>query len=217
MLNVNNSKTLLVAAVVALTSVLASAGVTLNMATGYMYKDNGSNLLDTSDSAATGGTMVLIADTDGDGFGDLTQATASWVGDPDDVAVGRWEANGFYLGGAGNSFDAVPFDLAGGVTAGDDLLLVWYDTPYSAGAVGPGDLVNFGTFRSDSILSGSDIAWVVPADGSTFSLNFATVSAGGESLDSAGYATQTTVPEPVSMSLLAIGGGLLLRRRRRTA
>jgi len=205
-------KKLALMAAIALSPALANASVTLNMANGVFYKADGTTPL------PTGSTLVLLADANNNGFGDLTQATTTFKADPGDVVLARFASNDF-AAGPGSSFDAIQFDFTG-LTAGRAIELVWYDTPFNAGATGPGNSVHFGVFRSSSILSFSDIGWNVPSDGSAFNLNFLTQSTGGDSPESAGIASFITaaapVPEPTSGIVALIGMGLasLFRRNR---
>lgn len=201
-------KIVLLTAVVAFGAAVAQANVTLSMFNGYFYENDGTTPL------SLDSTIVMLCDADGDGFGDLTQATTSWIADVDDVVVGRWNLNE-NAAGAGSSFDFFSFDLAGTVGTGDKLMLVWYDKTYGVGDAGPGEGVHFGTFRTDDAISFSDSGWFAPADGAAINLNFATVSAGGDSLDSTGIASYQTVPEPASAVLALLGGGMVYAARRR--
>lgn len=199
-------------AAVAFGATLAQASVSLNMYNGFFYENDGSTPL------SLNSTIVLLADANNNGFGDLTQATTSWTADAGDVVLARWNLNE-NAEGAGTSFDAVIFDYAG-LTAGYDMLLVWYDKTYSVGDVGPGEGVYFGTFRTDDVISYSTINWSVPTDGGLYDLNFMTAAlAGGtgESLESAGIAQYQTIPEPATAVLAVIGGGLayFVRRAKR--
>ncbi len=190
----------ILAALLAVTPVVAQASVTINMANAYWYTHDG-----VTSQLPTGSTITLIADADGDGFGDLTQATDTWLGDADDVLMARWGSNGWVVWGEdGNSWDShqVPF---AGLAAGDPILMVWYELPYDGGATGPGEGVYFGSYGD----------WLVPADGATVQYNFQTVAAGGQIPDCEGVADQMTVPEPASLALMLLGGGLLAARRRR--
>lgn len=196
--------------IVAFSATTAQASVTLNMSLGFFYESDGLTPL------AANSTLVLLADADNDGFGDLTLATDSWVDDIGDIVLAQFPMNGF-LAGPNSSFDAINFDLIDGVDTGDDLMLVWYDQTFEPSDEGPGKDVSFGTFRSDSVISFSDIAWEVPADGNTVNLNFITTLIGGDSPESAGAAQYVTVPEPAAIVLLISGAGLMAARRRRVA
>jgi hypothetical protein len=196
-------------AAVAFCATIAQADLTFNMINGFFYENDGSTPL------SLNSTLVLLADTDNDGFGDLTQATTSWKADDGDTVLFRWNTDDSM--GAGSDGEGLYYTGYAGLTAGRDLMLVWYDKAYSAGDAGPGEGVYFGTFRTDSVISFSDIAWELPPDGYTISLNFATVNMGGDSADSLGVAQYQTVPEPATALLVAIGGGMayVLRRNKR--
>lgn len=102
------------------------------------------------------------------------------------------------------------------------MLLVWCDTPFGAADAGPGNNVYFGTFRSDSAISFSDIGWVVPADGATVNLNYLTSSFGGDTPESAGRAqfktvpsVTTAIPSPSAAALGLAGFALIALKQRR--
>jgi hypothetical protein len=193
--------------VVMFSALFAQANVVLNLIEGYLYKNDGSTVLPENS------TIALLCDANNDGFGDLTQATTSWAADAGDIVLGRWAFN--YNLDAGVGSDSITYDLTGTVGVGDNLMLVWYDKAYSAGDAGPGEGVHFGTFRTDDVISFSDIAWTTPTDGG-WNLNFATANAGGDSLESAGAAQYQTIPEPATALLIAIGGGMAYVIRRKS-
>src|SRR5262249_35268203 len=159
----------------------------------------------------------------------LTQATASFLGDSGDQVLARFPTNGFL--GPDNSYsDGLTFDTSAGpgiiavpnlaALVGKDLLLVWNDKSYTPAAPGPGGGIRFNTFRTDSIDSanGSTAAWILPPNGTTNALNFLTIAEGGSSAELAGATTQITaaVPEPASLAIAVLGCGLMLGRRRRS-
>ena len=199
-------KKLALLALVALAPTAAQAAVVLNMAIGVLYKADGVTPLDANS------TLVLLCDADNDGFGDLAQATDSWTADAGDIVAAIVPTDNL-LGVDGSAYLALTVDVAG-VTAGKPLMLAWYDLPFDASASGPGQGIAFGAYRTDDVVNYSEIAWFVPADGATSALNFTTVNGYGELAESVGVANMVTVPEPVTMSLLAVGGLLLARRRR---
>jgi hypothetical protein len=202
-------KLIAVMLVLAMAPAAAQAGtVTLNMVNGLFFKADGTTGLPENS------TLVLLADADRDGFGDMTAAVNTWTADPDDILLQRWGSNDF-AAGPGSSFDSVIFDYTG-LAAGDPMLLLWYCLPYDAmDDDGPGQEVDFGMFRSDDVLSASKIGWNVPAEGDTTDLNFATTSLGGDIPDPAGVAQYTTAPEPATMLMLLAGGAMMSRYARR--
>ena len=201
-------KKLLLMVVIALSPAVAQASVTLNMSIGFLSTNDGSLLAD-------GSTLTLLADTNGNGFGDLTQATSSWTGDPEDILLARFPSNGF-LAGTGTSFDAITFEFEG-LEVGDPMLLVWYDLPYDSAAEGPGEAVEFGTYRDDQPRDGANIGWNVPADGATVGLNFVTTNVGGsvdDALGQAQFSTVGVIPEPATALVTLLGGALVMTRSR---
>ena len=199
-------KKFVVILVAAMGSAVSQATVTVNMWGGIFLKAVGLTPL------SFNCTVLLLADANNYGFGDLTQATTSWTADAGDIVLARWGTDD--INAAGSSESAIVFDYAG-LTAGYDMMLVWYDKAYNAADAGPGELVAFGTFRTDDTISFSDMGWFVPSDGFTVALNFATESLGGDSADSLGIANMTTIPEPATALLALIGGGLAYMVRRR--
>jgi len=198
----------------------AQASISLALEAGYLFTAGGGSPLPTDS------TLVLLVDKDGDGFGNLTQATSSFKGDPDDVILayfrnGPLPADEPY--GPGSASAVVEFEL-NGIPVGADLLLVWYNTPFLNNVnAGPGGGVSFGTYRTDSVSPDGSIPWEVPADGaSALPLTFYTIGltgTAGAPADSAGYANFTTaaVPEPASLAILAAGVSLMVARRRNRA
>jgi autotransporter-associated beta strand protein len=74
---------------------------------------------------------------------------------------------------------------------------------------------NSGTFSGyadDSTFSFGGMDWVINYNDSTGGSNFS-----GEQTTAAGFVTMTVVPEPSSLGLALLAGGLLATRRRRTA
>lgn len=206
-------KTILLAAALALASRQAHANVALNLDFENLYSTNLLTL------APANGTVVLLASTLDSSFGNLTLATTQFT-DPaqtDDIVLGKWTL-GAGSGSAGVFNDAITFNLSGNLNAGDPLMLVWYPNVNSASAA-PGYSKAFGSFRSDTALAGSDIGFIVPADGSGLNLFAFSQSAGGDVLNSSFVANQSTiavVPEPSSIALVAMGciGAIVIRRRK---
>ena len=161
--------------------------VSINLFAGNLYKADGTTPLPLNS------TVVLLADADGDGFGDLTTANANFTVDAGDVVLDHVLATNDALGdGTGSLLTQVTISSVPGSLVGKQMLLVWYDKLFDAAATGPGAGVQFRTFRTDAVIDSSDIAWVFPADGSTVSLNFLTGANGGTNPESAGATTQVT-------------------------
>jgi len=158
-----------------------------------------------------GSLVLLVGDTGADGFGDFTLSNnssltvgSSFGSDVDDLIL-------VVSGSPDESIGAFSWNFTYGVTtptsllAGDSLILVWFPD-VSVGATTPGDNQEFGTFRTDLLIDGSNLAWVAPPDNTTAG----TINSFNNQL-----ATQTTVPEPSTTFLaLAAGGFLFLRRKR---
>ena len=115
------------------------------------------------------------------------------------------------------------FTYSGNFTAGDQLLVVVYPT-LTIASLNPGNNTAGFYFRTDAIIDGSDIAWVAPPDGSTYSLFNYTSDIGGslpnDQFTSGASATGgqgfTTVPEPATWVLLvgSLKTVMVFRRRR---
>jgi hypothetical protein len=160
----------------------ARASITINIFAGAVRTADGSAPM------PPGGQVFLVASTT-DGVFDGPTAGAFVTGD--DVILQRWDfdsglGDGLFLG-------ALQFEPAGvpHLTAGDPLRLYWFPT-LTAGSTSPGDGTPYGFCRGAAGIDGSD-AWVVPAEGSTVDLTFATESAGGSHPDSAGAASSVVV------------------------
>ena len=179
------------------------ADVTLNLGGGNLYTSGG--------ALAPAGSLVQLIVSTGDNVFSAPTAN-SFVGTSSDDFV----LASFAVNPDGQFGQPITFTLGGNdVTANDLLLLRWYPTLMSAS--GPGEGTSYGQFRTDAIESFSNSAWVVPNDG-TYTLNFLTQSQGGPNSESAGVANLAVVPEPSTVTLLALGGiagaAALLRRRR---
>jgi hypothetical protein len=128
-------------------------------------------------------------------------------------------------GGTNTAFTSLVFNM-GSANAGDELALRWFpqitlaqyeaNTPTVAGEV-------FGTFNPGGAATDGGSAWVLQSNGSTFNLTFNTQSAGGNELNTAGFAGTAVlpaigvVPEPSTYVLLGVGVVVLLAIRRRVA
>jgi hypothetical protein len=101
-----------------------SQALTINVSVANLRNDTGGALPD-------GATVMLVADTAGDGFGNLTSASSasatSFVNDADDdVIVKRFPLDSTTAGTPGGHVESIQFTLGDeGIVAGSKLLLVW--------------------------------------------------------------------------------------------
>lgn len=167
------------------------------------------------DTMAEGdGTWVLAIDLDGDGWDGLDyteQATSednysSWLWDAEDWILGRGpvadSSAGMFAGEifAEGTMTSAEID---GLTDGrsydkdvDAYYILWFDVAYDAGAAGPGENVAYGAEYCNTLV------------GDGFN---------GDAFPVGGNANLTTTPEPATLALMLLGGGLVALRRRRHA
>lgn len=203
----------------------SQASVTINFGMGSMYSSTG-----TTTAFPSGGLINLLALDSGtwsSAYPNLATAlstnTSSWTL-PGTTLVGQIANDD--SGGSGVTGGAFSYSYSGGFGAGDQLLIVAYPgLTLSSLAPGAGKAGFF--YRTDSILDGSDIAYIAPADGGTYTLATYTLDLGGSvannqftsGVGATGGQGFTTVPEPSTYALLAMSGigmaGYVIRRRRR--
>lgn len=210
---------------------IAPASVTINLGLGTMYSGTTTG----SSTFANGGLITILAVTNGtwatlpsllgySSLADVFANTTSEFAPTNTVLVGKIGNNDG--SGPGVTANTFIYNYSGGFQQGVELLAVGYST-LTTNSVSPGQSTLGFFFRTASVIDGSDIAWIAPADGGLFTLAAYTSDLGGSVPDNtftSGNGAQggngfTTVPEPSTYALLALSamgmGGYMIRRRRR--
>ncbi len=208
---------LVLGALLALTSARTNADqVTINL--------GGAQLLTSGSTAVPNNMLVQLLANTSSSF-DAPTGTSFTGGDPDEVVLWSGTISSTQSGVPGGFLDAITLtlgQLGAAEETGDYLMLRWYPT-LSLSAAQPGVGTHYGQFDDFGLTtpdadSASDIDWQIPATQSNpYTLNYLSVSEGGDEPNSAGVASFTVVPEPGSISLIAgaFGIGLVALRRRR--
>lgn len=176
--------------------------------------------------------LVLMADVDNDGFGDLTQGNL--LSDPDDRIILTFGTNdgnpipNVQPAVPGSYFNNPPIVFNESGLEGKNFQLVWYDKLFdpSNPLANPGFGVDFGVFRSNGLVGSSDSDWVIDA-GETGSIILALPDFRPDGLNdplsnltAANLtASQSTIiiPEPATAALLFFASaGLMSARLRRS-
>lgn len=170
--------------------------------------------------------LVLMADVDGDGFGDLTQGKL--LSDPDDRIILTFGTNdgnpipnvqpavpGSYLNNP-----PIVFNESG--LEGKNFQLVWYDKLFNPSnpLANPGFGVDFGVFRHNGFVGSSDLDWVIDTGETGSIFLFLPVNDPLSNLtvaDLTASQSTITIPEPATTALLFFASaGLLSARFRRS-
>jgi hypothetical protein len=207
------NKTLMTLAVLLSVSAAALADIT--------YAPHAVNLRTDSNTGPliTNGTLVMIFDTNGNGAQATAFPWANWSPStwnavssgaspytdsgciqPITNGVGDVQYIFTFTDYVDDGFGNLTPVLPSGYDTSDVYWLIWFDTPYSSTATGPGPGVKFGA-KAVGLLAGATSDGALLPTGSVIG-------------DSGKIYYGVTVPEPVTMVLLAIGGGLLAMKRR---
>lgn len=209
--------TLLITALLAFVSQV-QASVTINLGMAELWRNSGANLVAFEDArvnifAKTSGTWGTDLASIASEFATLTSTF---------TPAGASLINQFRINNTGQvGPEQLDFTLTGGLTDGQELLAVIYPTLNIDNFSSPGQGTVGFVYRTSQVIDDSDIAWVIPADGSTVTLNALTISVGGSlsdvTLSPDGPGGFTTVPEPSTYALMAIAltGGWLSSGRRK--
>jgi hypothetical protein len=183
------NKFAMIAALIGMSAMAASAAVTLNPTIGPLE-------LEGKDLPA-GSLVAWIADMDGDGFDGLDQVGPEGFVVDDDVLLG--------LGNSGVTpgwvFQGQPLNVSveDNGYLGKPLGLLFFDTE------APADLSEALSGLEGGIAYGAVVGFgEVPADGAAVNIQ----------VTSPDYQTFVTIPEPATMAVLGLGGLLIARRRR---
>lgn len=201
-------KTLILLSLGLALAVSAQASIVLNLTGGVLYGAN------TSSPLPVGTLVQLVVSRNANGFDAPTAGSFTGNSADDQVLFSFVIDNSQGFPGSYGTQPLV-FNLGNGIDSSDQLLLRWFpgltlaSTAPAAGQI-------YGQFRTDLVQDLSDIAWVVPSDGSNVFLNFYTQSQGGANPESAGVASNmVAIPEPSVYALLIMGlaGVVCLSRR----
>ncbi len=178
-----------------MTAAPVGATVTINLEAAVLFQSDGTTAIP-MDSL-----IQLVASTT-DSAVTLPSTTSFTGGSADDVILASFGSNN--AGGPGSFLQPIIFSLTGNLNTGDELMLRWWPS-LTVSSSTPGTGATFGQFRTDAVENGSNIAWVVPADGSTVDLNFKDLAFGGTEPNSAGTASFSTTAVPETSTVLCAG------------
>ena len=225
-------KTILTILVASSLPLVSKASVSINFTLGEMY----SGETTASSFFANGGRINLLALDSGTWSALPSLLNPSWTTLNEVFAnqTSSFTPTGVTLVGSIGNDNILPgvtggvfnFSYSGAFGQGDQLLAVGYSS-LTTSSLSPGNGTKGFFFRTDSVIDGSTMAWVAPAAGNNETLSALTLSLDGSVANdtftsgngAAGGNGFTTVPEPSTYALLAMGGlalgGYVIRRRRR--
>ena len=184
-----------------------SGAITINVTASALRDSGGSEIVPSF-------VWGLVADVGADGF-DAPSGGDFLGGTDDDIVFGGWQ-----LSTNANRPNSLPGEaeasLGGTVGSGTELRLVWFPT-ISSLATTPSNGDSFGTFRTSNLgdLTGSDIAFIAPVDGSTSGLLVLDTGSGGTVTTGALSGGGSVIPEPSSSLLAGLGCMVFFLRRRK--
>ena len=178
----------------------------------------------TPGGVAVGSTGIMVVDTAGDGF---NSTNASLLGESlavgttlgaDDYIIDSTTAVDFGGGLTGFTSSVSTFTLGtGGVGAGDDMRIYWFDSPLLGDPLVSGQ--TYGSFRTDTIdgPSNGNLGFEIPGDGNSNNIFAYSTSVVGGVLSDASFIANndTIIPEPGTGVLLGGAAFLMFLRRRR--
>ncbi len=201
-------------AVVLLGASLAQADISITPEISIVYGGTGAE-----DYLPAGSLVVWVAAGDDGEFSysgtNVLGADGYTLPGSDDIVLGVSDSGGNLGQIAGTHYFSNVPDSA----IGNKLGLLWFNADAIGKEDGAGEGISYGFWETDE---------VVPQDG-TFAENFGkqgygevyggtntwtTVLSGGPLPESTFHADMTTIPEPFTMGVLAVGGLAMLRRRR---
>lgn len=197
---------------------------TVTLSTGQV-----ASLRDDSGSAvAVGRVALLVADFSNDGLLNLGGTFLSegnyLAGGTDDQILAVGFTSEIESGIVGYNFSGTTFDYSGNFGTGDNLYVLWLPTISNHNIIVAAGL-SYGQYRSGIVdaESGSDIAWIAPADGGAYSLAAFDTSINPSGIASPGdltaSLTTSAVPEPATYAALfgLAAVGFCAWRKRRVA
>lgn len=203
-------RALLLAALLLAGAALGRAqSVTLQFSAGRLYDSSGSLLGD-------GGLVLLLADTQQNGFGTLAAGNID-IGDYLSgglQVLGRTTVNAMNgTASAAGTTNSIPLGAGSfpQLSTGDRLAIAWFPT-LGASSFSFVSGTSYGLF--------SDATWLVPSAGAIVTFEFFTIARGGSYNDALGQATLSAIPEPSTsvaiMGAAALGLAAWRRQRQRT-